>query len=262
MKKEKLNEYGKYLETHLKLRTFPLAVKWYENLDEVPQEAIFPKRDMGKKIAFCQAKAMGRTKGLTIAMTKEDHGCWNPLVGFGCVECLPNTPAFNEIIKYIGIPNMKKAAEFFESFPRLPFDKYKAIVTAPLKSCTFDPDVVIIYANTDQTNYMLRVAKSITGTTTKAELDGIDSCIYATVVPFLTGQFKVTFPDPGDRERALARDDEVIFSIPAVLLDEFIKTLKTMEGFGMAYDFSRTEYPLDFPKPPFYTALFKMWGLE
>lgn len=262
MNTEKLNEYGRYLEAHMKLRTYPVAVKWYENPDDIPREAIFPKRDMGKKIAFCQAKAMSRTKGLTIAMTKEDHGCWNPLVGFGCVECLPDTPAFNEIIKYIGIPDMKKAAEFFENFPRLPFDKYKAVVTSPLKSCTFEPDVVLIYANTDQTNYMLRQAKYITGTTTKTELDGIDSCIYATVVPFLSGEFKVTFPDPGDRERALARDDEVIFSIPANLLEQFVGALKAAENFGMVYDFSRTEYPLDFWRPPFYTSLFQMWGLE
>lgn len=262
MDTEKINEYGRDLETLLKLRTFPVAVKWYENRDNIPKEAVFPKRDMGKSISFCQAKAMSRTKGLTIAMAVEDHWCWNPLVGFGCVDCSPNTPAFDEIIKYIGIPDMKKAAEFFANFPRLPLSRYEAVVTAPLKSASFIPDVILIYANTDQTNFMLRMAKSVSGTTTKTELDGIDSCIYATVVPFLTGEFKVTFPDPGDRERALARDDEVIFSIPIGLLEEFVRTLKIMDSFGMRYDFSRTEYPLEFSRPPFYDTLFKMWGLD
>lgn len=259
---QKFNGYGKELEALLKLRTHPIAIKWYEDIKSIPEGAIFPTKDMDKHLAFCQATAMSRTKGLTIAMTKEDHWCWNPLIGFGSVECNPDTPVFDEIVKYIGIPDKKKAAAFFSKFPRLPLHKYDAVVTAPLEKANFVPDVILVYANTDQTNFMLRIVKTITGTTTKVELDGIDSCIYATVVPYQTGEFKVTFPDPGDRERALARDDEVIFSIPSDRMEEFMNTLKAMSGFGMGYDFTRTEYPLDFSRPPFYNTLFKMWGLE
>jgi uncharacterized protein (DUF169 family) len=127
------NQYGKQLEETFKLRSMPIALKWFEKLEDVPKEAVFPKRDLGKHMAMCQAFSYSRMKGMTIAMTKEDHWCWNPLIGYGSVECVPGQPQFDEVCKYIGIPDREKAEKFFKKFPRLPLSKYVATVTAPLQ---------------------------------------------------------------------------------------------------------------------------------
>ena len=37
-----INEYGKDLEQIMKLRTQPIALKWYERVEDVPKEAVFP----------------------------------------------------------------------------------------------------------------------------------------------------------------------------------------------------------------------------
>ena len=87
-----LNRYGEVLETSLKLRTMPIGVKFCESEADVPKEAVYPKEKFGKHMALCQAFSYARMKGMTIAMRKEDHWCWNPLVGFGNVDCDPGTP--------------------------------------------------------------------------------------------------------------------------------------------------------------------------
>lgn len=258
---QQYNEYGKFIENTLRLESYPLAIKWFDNLDDIPKDAIFPKRDLGHHMAFCQAKAMSRMRGATIALAKDDHWCWNPLIAFGMVDCTPGTEYFDIIKKYIGVPQ-EKAEQFLADFPRLELGKCKAVVTSPLYKCEFEPDIIVIYSNTMQLNTMLRAVKSMTGTYVRSEFDGIDSCAYATVPPFLNGQYRVTVPDPGDVERARAGKDEMIFSVPTGKLEELCKGLKMIEDMHMDYRNTPWCYPLDFERPPFYNEIFEMWGLD
>jgi uncharacterized protein (DUF169 family) len=256
-----INEYGKDLEQIMRLRTQPIALKWYERVEDVPKEAVFPKRDLKKHMALCQAFSYARMKGMTVAMTKEDHWCWNPLVGFGQVDSEPGSPAFEEIVKFIGIADRDKANKFFAGFPRLPKGKYAAVVVAPLAGATLIPDVVIIYGDTAQLNHMIRSIKSAIGGTFTSEFDGIDSCIYCTVPSFEKNEYRVTFPDPGDRERARAGDDEAILTVPFTRMEEFMSALRKSNRF-MGFNQKLFDFNLDFARPPFYNKLFDVWGLD
>lgn len=256
-----INQFGQELESSFKLRSLPIALKFCENAGDVPKEAIYPKKQLGKHMALCQTFSYTRMKGLTMAMSTEDHWCWNPLVGFGNVSCEPGEPSFDEVCKYIGINDPDKARSFFAKFPRLPRNKYPIVVTAPLAKATFEPDVVLIYAEAAKINHMVRCIKSVLGDHMHTVLDGIDSCIYCTVPSFLENEYRVTFPDPGDRERARARDDEVILSVPGKRLEEFAGTIRMNNRF-MGFGDRMFEFQLDFGHPPFYNTLFQMWGLD
>jgi len=258
---KKFNDYGIELEQMFKLRSLPIAIKFFEKAEDVPAEAIFPKRDMNCHMAVCQAFSYARMKGKTIAMKKEDHWCWNPLIGYGAVECLPGQPQFDEVIKYISIPDPKKAAAFFEKFPRLPMNKYECIVIAPLANATFEPDVVCIYADTAKINHMIRCIKYATGDYVRSIFDGIDSCIYCTVPSFTENEYRVTLPDPGDRERARARDDEIILTVPGKRMEEFMDAVEENDR-HMGFNDKLFNIDLHFARPPFYDKLFDIWGLD
>jgi len=90
--------------------------------------------------------------------------------------------------------------------------------------------------------------------------DGIDSCIYCTVPSFQNNEYRVTFPDPGDRERARATDDEMILTVPAARMEEFMKSVEENQRMGFNDRMQCVE--LDYARPPFYNTLFEMWGLE
>lgn len=254
------NDYAKQLRQMLKLKTAPIAIKWYENTEDVSAQAIWPMRDLQKHLAFCQATALTRYEGKMVAMQKEDHWCWNPLIGFGAVSCEPESKAFQKIVPMLGINDPEKAAVFFEKFPRLPLNQFKAVVSAPLETCEYQPDVVLFYCTPYQLNMMLLAIKRMTGEHLISEFDGIDSCIYATVVPHFTGNYRITIPDPGDIERAQAADDEIILSVPMNRLEEFYTGVKT--NYDRGYGTRRLSMVYDFPRPPFYNDLFALWGLE
>jgi len=253
------NSYGEELEKLLLLRTSPIAVKMLEKEEDIPKEAVRPKRDRGYHLAQCQAFAMTRRQGETIAMLKEDNWCWAPLIGYGLVEPLKERPDLPLI--YI-VADMEAARKVAKNFPRLEYGKYIGILSAPLKTASFEPDLVLVYSNTAQLRSMLLAVKYKEGYLVKSEFDPIDSCVYSTVPVILNGQYRITLPDPGEYERAMAEEGEIIFSIPAAKLAELISGLKFFEKIKLGYTHLKMEMRPDFPQPDFYKDLFRMWGLD
>ncbi|MPW24293.1 hypothetical protein GC105_00595 [Alkalibaculum sp. M08DMB] len=256
------SNYGKELERILMLRTSPIAIKLLKSEDEIPDGAIQPKKDLGVHIALCQAFAMSRRQKKTIFMQKEDHWCWAPLISFGAVEFHEGHESYNEISKYIGIEDPKKAKEFVKNFPRLEYGKYAGIVSAPLITANFEPDVVLIYSNNAQLRSILWAVKYKTGAVVNSQFDPIDSCVYSILPVIENGDYRITVPDPGEYERALTSEDEIIFSVPKDKISELISGLKVVETIKLGHTQLNMEMKADYPRPEFYNNVFEMWGLE
>ena len=194
---EEYNAYGEELKKMLFLRNSPVAVKMLEKEEDIPKEAVRPKKDRGHHLAQCQAFAMSRRQGMTVAMLKEDHWCWAPLLAYGLVED-PHHPIVDALT----------------SLPRFELGKYIGMVTAPLNSATFEPDMVLIYSDAAQLREMISVPKFVEKTTVKSEFDPIDSCVYAVLPVIQDGKYQITLPDLGEVSRAFAGDDEIILAVP------------------------------------------------
>jgi len=218
-----------------------------EKEEDIPEGAIRPKRDRGIHIAQCQAFAMSRRDRLSIAMLKEDNWCFAPLIAYGLVE-KPDDPTI--------------VSEHLVSFPRLEKGKYIGIVSAPLKTANFEPDLVLIYSNTAQLRTMLMPSHWMGKEAVVNCHFYPPSCAY-TVVPVLTdGQFVTALPDPGDYERALAGADEIILSVPKRKIIPLTAGLRGLDERKQGYTSSNYMMQANFPRPEFYKKLFKNWGLD
>jgi len=247
---------GQDLERFLFLRSSPIAVKFLEKEEDIPAGAIRPKKDRGYHLALCQAFAMTRRQGMSIAMLKEDHWCWAPLIGYGLVP-----PAEEGDIPRM-VENPEAARELEKEWPRLAHGKYAGTVIAPLKTANFVPDLVLVYSNTAQMRTMLMAIKYKEGRLVASEFDPIDSCVFSTVPVMLNRRYRLTLPDPGEFQRGMAGEDEIILSVPSEKLGDLVSALRRMEETGEGYTrFARDMRP-DFPRPGFYKKLFKKWGLD
>jgi len=237
------NRYGEELETLLLLRTSPIAVKMLEKEDDIPIGAIRPKKDRGYHLAQCQAFALSRREGTAVAMLKEDHWCPTPLMAYGLVK-MPES--------------VSKWSHPYNCFE---YGKYVGIVTAPLKSANFQPDVVIIYSNTSQLRGLLLSMKV-------EDVPGVHghffppSCAWSVWNPMATGQYWVVLPDPGEYQRALTGEDEMMFSVPRDRMEPLMTGLKQNEQGQFAYRNHHRFMMPDFPQPEFYKQMFKDWGLD
>jgi uncharacterized protein (DUF169 family) len=236
------NKYGEELETSLLLRTSPVAVKMLEKEADIPKGSFRPKKDGGYHIAQCQAFGMSRREGKTVAMLKEDHWCPTPLMAYGMVK-KPDS--------------MAMWGESFESFE---VGKYIGVVTAPLKSAPFTPDVVLIYMNPAQLRGIL-LTRMYSDASQVSGHFFLPSCGHSVVDPMQTGKFCVVLPDPGEYQRALTLEEEIILAVPRGKMPSLMEGLK--RG-GRMYS-QRNQYMSmlpDFEQPQFYKDLFKSWGLD
>jgi uncharacterized protein (DUF169 family) len=88
------------------------------------------------------------------------------------------------------------------------------------------------------------------------------ACAYLVVPVLEAGDYMITLPDPGDYQRALAGEDEIIISVPAAKLAGLVEGLEKMDERGKGYATFSMEMQPDFQQPEFYQRLFKEWGLD
>jgi uncharacterized protein (DUF169 family) len=236
------NKYGEDLETSLLVRTSPIAVKMIEKETDIPREAFRPKKNGGYHIAQCQAFGMSRREGKTVAMLKEDHWCPTAITAYGMAGTTSS---------------MAKLGESYQSFEA---GKYIGVLTAPLKKASFAPDVVLIYLNPAQLRGLL-TPMMFGGASQINTYLFLPSCSHCVVDPMKTGNYCLVLPDPGEYQRALTAEEEMIFAVPKEKLPGLMASLKSG---GRLYSF-RDQYMSmhpDFEQPPFYKQMFKDWGLD
>jgi len=255
------NEYGKELEKLLLLKTAPIAVKMLEKEKDIPKEAIRPKRDLGYHIAQCQAFALSRRNRQTIAMLKEDNWCWAPLIAYGIVET-PELFLEGNVFYPALVSTLEASREVSQKRAAFEYGKYIGILSAPLGTASFKPDIVLIYSNTTQLRIMLMSIMYKDGHMVTSEFNPLDSCVYSVVPVIQEGKYRITLPDPGDFQRALAGEDEIILSVPRDKVKDLVMGLRHLEEIEHGYLQHHMEMRPDFPRPDFYNMLYEKWGLD
>jgi len=209
----KYNEYGKRLEEQLRLNTYPLAIKMLENPEDIPEEAIRPQKNLRKCLSTCQTFALSRRFGETVAQLFEDMWCPEPVIGFGLAE--PPKYFFEGKTRCPGgVKDLEAGTNWAREFPRFEYGKYVGVVSAPLTTATFEPDVAVIYCDSAQLLRLLLGLAYEDGRDITTVLGGHSACVYAVVPSMLKGECQASVPCRGDRGYAGTQDYEMIFTIP------------------------------------------------
>ena len=218
----KFNELGRKLELQLRLNTYPLAIKMLKSIEDVPEDATRPLKKFGKCLSTCQAFALSRRFGETVAQLFEDMWCPEPVIGFGLVE--PPEYFFEGKTRYpSGVKSLEAGANWAREFPRFEVGKYVGVVSAPLTSASFEPDVAVVYCDSAQLLRLLLGLAYEDGRDITTVLGGHSACVYAVVPPMLKNECQVSVPCRGDRGYAGTQDYEMIFSIPRDLIERVVE---------------------------------------
>lgn len=241
------------------LRYPAIALKMVEDEAIVPENAMRPVENLGKHISLCQAFAFARRQGKIVYMRKEDHWCWNPIITYGMIDEETAAKPFRQASGYNG-GDASKADAFIASFPKLPAGKYTGILLAPLDKADFEPDVTLIYCKNDQLRLLLMAIDSQTHAMLDSSFTPLDSCTYCVIPSMLSGNYRITLPDPGEYERALTADDDIILTVPHVREEEFYKGVEYQTAKGDRNSFYKMMKE-DFERPPFYNMIYEAWGM-
>lgn len=238
------NKYGEKLEEQLRLKTYPLAIRMLRISEDIPPEAIRPLKSFGKCLSTCQAFALSRRFGETIAQLFEDMWCPEPVIGFGLAKA-PEYFLEGKTRYPNGVKSPEAGANWARDLPRFPVGKYVGVVSAPLTKASFVPDVVVIYCDSAQLLRLLLALAYEDGKDIHTVLGGHSACVYSVVPSMLKNECQVSVPCRGDRGYAGTQDDEMIFTIPRDKIGRVVLGLEQKETASIPTRFSlNPEYRL------------------
>ena len=218
-------ELGKELRRYINPETFPVAIKILKDKKEIPSETRTPLKDLKIKMAHCQAQAICRKYGWTIAMTKEDLGCAISGHTYGW-EPVNQEDALNFFIRMNYASDTTVALNIFQSFRTLKPGQCEAVVYSPLEWTKIEPDVILIYLNPAQLMRCLHGSTQRAGQPITSSFSGrAASCSEGVLGAFLDQSPKVVIPGNGDRVWATAQDHEMAYALPASHLKDLVEGL-------------------------------------
>lgn len=255
-----INEMGVRLESWLRMRVHPIALKMLHDDKDIPDGTIMPLRDIKKKINLCQGFSMVQRDGITMAMFLKDHWCFEPVIGLGLAERVPKF--LSGYHRYPdSVRDMDAAAEWCRKMPCLPAEKYVGLLMSPVGTCQFLPDLIVMHINGMMASQLMIVKNWMDGEDIFCQLSGHAGCVYAIVPALLKKSCNIAIPCRGDRQVGMAQDDEIFFSLVPEMLPDFIAGIECLEknGWGIPmHHFLKEEVPMR----PKYIEMANLLGMK
>ncbi|MGD9506198.1 MAG: DUF169 domain-containing protein [Syntrophobacteraceae bacterium] len=242
MRATDLKEAAELLYDNLRLKTFPVAVKFLESKADLPDKARQPSVALGHRVAICQGVTMARNYGWTVGLAREDVVCVPAAIVFGFSDAEDPTASLSELFCQIDFSSTRALAEK-ETATMARFEKgaIEAIVLSPLVKADSTPDTVLLYGNAAQIARLGQVFSYMTGERPSGEFGGKVDCGEYLIAPFMTQAPRVVIPGNGERVFAGTQDDELAFAFPAKFLEDLPDALRA-SGKAMGVRYPVTPY--------------------
>jgi len=246
--KTDLTKFHDALVRHVRLGSFPVAVRMVKAGEPLPEMVKRPAQDLQITLATCQAIAMARRYGWVLAIGEEDISCPLTAVAFGFRR---PSEFYVKGQACAGMYTETEEAGMLseEQVEKFSFGEYQYILVAPLHRTVFEPEVIIMYANPAQVLRLLTAALWKSGGRLTSSFGGRIDCAEEIIVPRRSEKCELILPCYGDRIFAQTQDHEMAFSIPISRVEEIIDGLEGTHKGGVRYPIpSFLRYTGEFPE--------------
>jgi len=252
MTQVKYKESADFIQNNLRLKTFPIAVKFLNDKSAFPEKTRQPLTVLGKRVTICQGVTMARTYGWTVGLTREDLICVPGMIAFGMSHAADPAETLGKLFCEVDFSRTEeRGRKEVEEMVRLENATYEAIVLAPLQKGLFDPDTAAFFGNPAQVMRMIQGLVFEESRRISGSFGGKIECTEYLIAPHKTQSPRVAIPGMGDRIFSMTQDDEMVFSIPGILLENLVSGLKNAgKKIGARYPVTFYQnFQPEFPKP-------------
>lgn len=220
----------------LKLRTLPVGLKPFEDLDEM---ARVPRRHRpleGRHFSTCQLVTQSRVAGLTLGIQHE-----NLLSNSNCGGVLGlNQPSeeYPSGRKMDGVwfANQEAARAHQEQMPRVPAGRYNGLVISPLRMGRLDPpDICLFYATLGQMILFVNGLQRKTYQRYDFSITGESACADSWGHALATRKASQSIPCYVERRYGGVADDELLMALAPDDLARAVEGLEGLNKVGLRY---------------------------
>jgi len=184
---------------------------------------------LGENMTFCQMLKRAQ-EGDAFYADIENHTCEAGLYVLGQADA-PEPfigGEFGAGLKIFDAP--RSASRLYLDLPKIGKGVVNYVAFSPLDKLPFDPDLLIILANINQTEILLRAMSYKTGQMWQSKCSAAIGCAWIYIYPYLTGELNyiVTGLGHGMKRRKLFPEGLQLISVPFDLLSSLLQTLQDM----------------------------------
>ena len=191
---------------------------------------------LDEKMAFCEMLKKAQ-EGSAFFADAANHTCEAGLYVLGQADISAPFASgdFGAGLKIFEAP--RSASRLYLHIPKIGSGIVHYIAFSPLDQLQFEPDLLILLANTQQTEIILRAMSYRSGNIWTSKFSAAIGCAWTYIYPYLTGELNyfVTGLGHGMKRRKLFPEGRQIISIPFDLLSSMMQTLQDMQWVLPAY---------------------------
>ncbi|HUT70109.1 MAG TPA: DUF169 domain-containing protein [Desulfatiglandales bacterium] len=192
---------------------------------------------LDENMAFCEMLKRAQ-EGNAFFADAENHTCEAGLYVLGQADALEPfiSGAFGAGLKIFEEP--RSASRLYLYIPKIGRGIVNYVAYSPLDRLPFEPDLLILLANTNQTEILLRAMSYRTAKMWVSKFSAAIGCAWTYIYPYLTGElnYSITGLGHGMKRRKLFPEGQQIISIPFDLLPSLLQTLQEMPWVLPAYE--------------------------
>ncbi|HET8540880.1 MAG TPA: DUF169 domain-containing protein [Anaeromyxobacter sp.] len=247
-----------HLEKHLRVATFPVGIRSLAPGEPLPPKAKRPAKDLGVKVAICQAIGFARRYGWTLGFSGDDLSCPIAKAAFGFAD--RNEYYTSGALADGMYASCREAgARFEDAIAKYERNEVGAVVVGPLSRIDFAPETVLVYGNPAQVLRLVNAALFEKGGALRAESTGRADCADIVIRTRRTGEPQLVLPCYGDRIFGMTADDEMAFTFPFQAAEGIVKGLEGTHAGGVRYPIPvYLRWQGEFPKS--YQELERLWS--
>ena len=222
----------------LRLRTLPVGMKLFENLDDMNAVPRLRRPKAGVRHTMCQLVTQSRVAGLTLGITAENLQSESNCGGVPGL-CQPS-PQYLSGERFVGVwfENQDAAREHQAQMPRVPSGRYNGLVISPLRAARLDPpDIVLFYGTPGQMILFVNGLQWKQYRRYDFTITGETACADSWGRALATRETSLSIPCFAERRYGGVADDELLMALPP---EEFARGIEGMEGLSK----SGLRYPI------------------
>ncbi|MGD9081647.1 MAG: DUF169 domain-containing protein [Desulfobacterales bacterium] len=191
---------------------------------------------LDEKMALCEMLKQAQ-EGVAFFADAQNHTCEAGLYVLGQADISEPFASgdFGAGLKIFEAP--RSASRLYLHIPAIGRGIVNYVAFSPLDQLQFEPDLLILLANTQQTEIILRAMSYRSGNIWTSRFSAAIGCAWTFIYPYLAGELNyfVTGLGHGMKRRKLFPEGRQIISIPFDLLPSLLQTLQEMPWVLPAY---------------------------
>jgi uncharacterized protein (DUF169 family) len=227
-----LAEMAEQLHQLLRIRTFPIGMKLFEDLDEMARIPGLRRPHAGKTFSTCQLVTQARMAGFTLGITTENIPAFSSCSSVIGLDAPGEIYTSGRKMEGVWFENREAAAAHQAQMPRVPPGRYHGLVVSPLRSARLEPpDICLFYGNPAQMILFINGLQWKNYQRYDFSITGESACADSWGHALKMRKVSLSIPCYAERRFGAVADDEMLMACPP---EDFRRAVVGLQGLSKA----------------------------